>query len=76
MALTADNEKIKEVLINHLKQFGYPNMEPEVVLNELKNMYRELENQNLIPTGMRFEDFSIAAHQQYMFHKLKSELGF
>ena len=59
-------EKVKNSMIEHLQTVGYPNMEVDDVLQELKPMWVKLENEGLIQSGMNFRTFQEWAVQKAM----------
>lgn len=61
-----DKEKIKELFVNHLKTLGYPNIDGQVVLDELLTLYKLLDNSELKPEGLTFPIFKQIAITQYI----------
>lgn len=61
-----NKEQIKELFINHLKTLGYPNIDPQVVLNELLTLYKLLDNSGLKPEGLTFPIFKQIAIVQFL----------
>jgi hypothetical protein len=60
-----DNQKRKEIIINYLKGLGYPNIPPQVVFDNLTNIWKLLDDNVLIPQGMTFKQFQDIALHQY-----------
>ena len=50
-------EKCRKVMIHHLTELGYPNMTREEIVNELKDMWRKLEEAGLVVDGMNYQDY-------------------
>lgn len=75
MKNTELKEKIKTVMIDHLKSIGYPNITNEQIMNELKPMWIKLEEANLIQSGMSFQEFTLHAQQQFMIADMINHFG-
>jgi len=61
-------EAIKARIIKHFEDSGhnYPEIHPIVVLEELENIYRILEDEKLFPFYIPFEIFKNAALKEFM----------
>jgi hypothetical protein len=63
-------DEVKKVLIEFLTQFGYPDMTLQEVMSHLPNMYRTLEEKQLVKYGLTwqlFEQFAVQkANQVHM----------
>jgi len=59
-------EKVKQSMLDHLQTVGYPDMEIDDVLQELKPMWVKLESEGLIQPGMSFKAFQSWAVQRAM----------
>jgi hypothetical protein len=68
-------EKIKKVMLEHLKSKGYPNMTPEQIMRELKPMWVKLEELNLIQPGWNFTQFCMIAQEVHLRIQLEEELA-
>lgn len=68
-------EKIKKVMLEHLKSKGYPNMTPEQIMRELKPMWVKLEELNLIQSGWNFTQFCMIAQEVHLRTELEEELA-
>lgn len=68
--------KIKTVIVDHLTTLGYPNIPLEQIMQELKPMYRKLEEAGLIQSGMSFAAFVQHANHAFTFEQLKRQAGF
>jgi len=61
--------KIKEVMIKHLTEKGYPNITNQRIMQELKPMWIKLEEAGLIQPGMNYSEY----HHQAVFQYILSE---
>jgi hypothetical protein len=50
-------EKCQKVMMYHLAELGYPNMTRQQIVNELKDMWRKLEEAGLIVDGMNYQEY-------------------
>lgn len=50
-------EKCRAVLIEYLTSKGWPKLNREQIRGELPNMYRKLEENNLIMFGLNYQNF-------------------
>lgn len=64
-------EKCRKVMIHHLTELGYPNMTRQEIMNELKDMWRKLEEAGLIVEGMTYAEY--VAEADYAFTKAEFE---
>ena len=71
--------KIRQVMIEHLKSKGYPNMTSKEILAELKPMWVKLGNLGLLHPGWKYEDFvqieQAEEHYANLRDALKEELA-
>ena len=74
--LAAHKEKIKQVMIDHLKAtVGYPKCSPDQIMSQLKQMWVKLEEQGLVVEGMKFANFAEHAQQQYFMATIHNIMG-
>ena len=65
--MAVNKPAIKEIMLHHLKLLGYPdNITVAQVINALPDIYRKLEEKNLLPKGMKFAIFKRIAEQKAM----------
>lgn len=69
-------EKCKKVMLAHLTDLGYPNMECDDIMKELKDMWVKLEEAGLILEGMKFEAFAEHANHARTFSMMRDMLFF
>jgi len=69
-----NQEKIKEVMIQHLRLKGYPNMTPQQVLAELKPMWMKLGEAGLLPKGASYQSFVQVAQAESHYMTLKEAM--
>lgn len=73
--LHAHKAKIKAVMVKHLEELGYPEMENEEIMAELKPMWIKIEEAGLIRPGMSFADFVAQAESAFMMEQVKRMIG-
>lgn len=73
--LANHNEKIRKVIDDHLTALGYPAMETDAIMRELKPMWIKLEEARLLLPGMTFEAFCAHADHAQMFEQVRDLMG-
>lgn len=68
-------EDVSKALKEHLTTKEWPNMHPQLVLNELVNMWRVLDEKGLIQHGMTYQRFSQIAHSEFVNFQLRQHFG-
>ena len=68
-------DKIKKVMVDHLTSLGYPNVEYEIIMRELKNMYVKIEESGLILPGMTYHGFQQIANTHFMMAQMQDMMG-
>lgn len=66
-----DKVAIKTVMANHLKKIGYPNITNERIMQELPELFKVLDRENLIPEPMTYQMFYQIALVKYQQEKLR-----
>lgn len=74
--MTDIDNKIKTIIIEHLNTVcpngqKFPNIEPELVLQQLKPIWIKLEEAGLKP-HMTFQEFCMIAEQECLFAQLRA----
>lgn len=71
--LTQYKKEVMEALEAHLKTKGYPNMQPQQILNELPNLWRVMDEKGLIRYGLTYQAFSTIAHQRFVQFQMEEQ---
>jgi hypothetical protein len=67
--------EIKQVIIDYLTPLGFPNMEADLVMVHLQDIYRHLESKGLLPDGVSFAVFQQAAHHALLYSQLEASFA-
>lgn len=77
--MTPELIKYKEDVTKALKEYlttkGWPNLHPQLMLNELPQMWRVMDEKGLIQYGMTYQRFSQIAHEQFINFQLRQHFG-
>ena len=65
--------KFKQIMLDHLKEKGWPNVanRDQLVFDELLHMWDKIHQTGLVPKGYTFEHFKTVAIQMYNFTEMK-----
>lgn len=74
MNVTEQKAKIRQVMIDHLKSKGYPNMTSKEILSELKPMWVKLGTLGLLNADWKYDQFVEIAHAEEHFANMKDAL--
>jgi len=66
-------ENLVELYREHLRPFGYPDCDPNIVFQELPELWEIAKSQGIIPAGLSYQVFEIAARQSCQMQWLKSK---
>lgn len=67
-------EDCKKVIIDYLTTIGYPDISNEKIMQELTNIYRALEENNLVRYGLTFQKFHSIIEQEYIKERLLCQM--
>ena len=68
--MTELQQKLKAIMLEHLKTKGYPNITMDQIMAELKPMWIKLEESGLLPSGVSFNNFVQSANARYIFQQM------
>jgi hypothetical protein len=66
-------KEVKEALDEFLKTNSLTNAEPQVIMSHLQNMYRHLEDKNLIKYGLTFQSFNRYAQESFVYQQMMGQ---
>lgn len=68
-------EKIKKILVDHLTTLGYPDLDREQIIAELKPMWLKLEEAGLVVGDMTFTAFKEQATNAAIMDHMREVIG-
>lgn len=68
---TEYKKQVKEVMDKYIKDNGLETVSKEIVMQHLQNMYRKLEDSNLIQYGLDYAKFVGFAQQAFIMADLQ-----
>jgi hypothetical protein len=57
--------KARQVLFDYVNKLGYPNLRNEEIMQHLPNMWRSLEENELMHSGFTYQMFLNVANEQF-----------
>ena len=66
-------KEVKEALDEFLKNNSLTNADPQVIMSHLPNMYRHLEDKNLIKYGLTFQAFNRFAQESFVYSQMMGQ---
>lgn len=66
-------KEVKEALDQFLKNNSLTDAEPQVIMSHLQNMYRHLEDKNLIKYGLTFQAFNRFAQEAFVYQQMMGQ---
>lgn len=68
---TVYKEKANQVLFDYVNSLGYPNITNEQIMQEIPNMWRQLEEHNLMLPGFTYQMFQNIVNEQFFIALIK-----
>jgi hypothetical protein len=66
-------KEVKEAINQFLKANSLTNSEPQVIMTHLVNMYRHLEDKNLVKYGLTYQLFNKFAQESFVYQQMMGQ---
>jgi hypothetical protein len=66
-------KEVREAINQFLKANSLTNSEPQVIMTHLVNMYRHLEDKNLVKYGLTYQLFNKFAQESFVYQQMMGQ---
>jgi len=66
-------KEVKEALDQYLTTHNIKDADPQIIMQHLVNMYRHLEDKNLIKYGLTFQSFNRYAQESFVYQQMMGQ---